>query len=262
MRHWLIWPLLLIILVACGGDKEETKPTETPIPNTAPTQDTSGTPESVSNLPGQVMQPGIVVQDGLEVLSSRTYSRDTGVSWIVMLVKNNNPDPISSIVVIANLLDSKQRERDSVRAVSPLQNIPAGLEVPMVLTFSTPPDYTDFSALVQVDRDSQSTFTEWQGVYDLPASLDPLPSGDFPLAVTGKVSNTSAQNLVNAVVTVGVYDADGTILGASFATITGLSDTGEWTAGSDITFSTNFSYLPAPIAEARVVSAGYSITGQ
>jgi hypothetical protein len=262
MRFWLLCLVMLALLTACGGDDD---PAATPVPNTpsadlTPTQEDNGTPESNPFAPGQVMQPGVIVQDGLEVLSSRTYSRETGVGWIVLVVKNSTPDPIGNIVVLASLLDSQNRERDTLRAVSPFQNIPPGLEVPMVLTFSTPPDYSDFSALVQVDRDVR--VGQWQGFYDLPVTLDPLPSGDFPLSVTGRIGNSSDKNLLGAAVVVGAYDAEGQILGAAFATLTGLSATGEWATGGELIWSATFSYLPASIAEVRVVGAGYQATGQ
>lgn len=256
--------LMMVLLVACGSDEADNPSSETAesaeevAVTTTEVQDEIPPTLLAPEFLGQVMTPGIRTADELEVSASQTYVSPNGVGWIVLDVTNISDEIIPNVAVLVSLLNDENREVDTLRFSSPFLNIPAEISIPMVLSFTAPEDYSDFVAVVQVENYADSNpFANLQGLYDFPYTLSDLPVGEFPLQLTGTVSNNSGRPLIAPAVVVGAYNAEGEIIGAALPRLEGLSDTAEWLDGSDLTLDVTFSFLPESPTEVRVISAGY-----
>ncbi|HLA45342.1 MAG TPA: hypothetical protein VJZ27_17975 [Aggregatilineales bacterium] len=204
------------------------------------------------------MTPGIRVVDALQVVASNSYTSDNG-GWVVVEVENISGEILPNVQLSASLLDSQNRELDTQTTISPFLNIPPGYVVPLVLPFLTPPDYTNFFALVEVERQTGNS-ANYIGEFDLPVVVNQPDSLEFPLMITGTINNDRGVTLITPVAAVTVFDDAGNLLGTALAALDGHNERGEWVAGSDLTFQASFSFLPSTaIGEIRVRSAGYRI---
>lgn len=276
-RLWILGLIAALLLAACGGDdgdddNADAAPTaetadvtdDNPFdfPPDAVVQEADATEEvqfeiDPREIPGQVMQPGLRSSGGVEIVGSRTYSADFGISWAVFEVQNTNANAIPAAEVIVSLLDSNNRFRDTANAFSGFIDIPPGAVVPVAVEFPTPPDFTDIVAIAGIDERNASGIEGLQGEFDFPATLDPLPTGDFPLVITGTVTNDREVPLQSPVFVIAFYDATGQILAAAPARFEGLGDSGEWLPASELSLTANLLFAPEAPAEARVFSAAY-----
>jgi len=255
-KCFILGLLLAGLVAACGGGDENPTPEQ---PTAIVEADDTATQEPSEDLPGQVMVPGVRVTDGLAVLRSTTFTLNDQVGWIVLEVRNDNPNAVANIEATASLLDADNRERGFQRTISPFANIPSGRVVPLVLEFGAPPDYTTFLALVEVDETTQGGFENLIGEFDLPAQLDPIPGGGYPLVLTGTLTNDRGVVLIAPVAMITAEDSGGNLLGAALTSINGLSAEGNWEPGATLTFMATFPYLPQAIAQTQIISAGYRL---
>lgn len=276
MQKWLYLIVILTLsLAACGGNNGDEDPT--PAPNEADITDEVETetgdnglaeenfnddPEAfqtpevpLETFAGQVTEPGARALNGLSVVSATTYSRG-GAGWIALEVQNDNETAIARIEVTASLLDSDNRQRDFARAITPFQNIPSGAVVPIVLDFNLPEDYSNFLALADVLDETRFGVNNAPGVYDLPATLDALPSGDFPAQISGSITNNSAEILFAPTAAIAFYNAAGDLVGVVYPLID--FDGAGWQPNTDLRFDATIIHLSEAATEARIFAAGYS----
>lgn len=269
MRKIWIVLLLALLLVACGdngdnGDDDET-PEEEPVENVdgvAQEDDDDEATQEPIDFAGQSMEPGIRTSGEVEVVAFNSYVSDDNTSgWLVMELRNTLEDSfLQNFLVTVSLLDSENRERDTLAFSTAFLNIPPGGVVPVVREFVPPDDYADFLALVEVEYVNVVTgLQDFQPVYDLTASVNDFDASQTPLTLTGTVTNDSGVVLRQPVAVVTLYDASGNLIAASGATLSGAED--GWETDTTINFEAFFSDLPtSDIAEARVTSVGYDLS--
>jgi len=259
-RKWSIWLLVLVlVLVACESGDDESADDDDPAGD-APVAESSAEATEDPFPIGQTMNPGIRTVGDLTVVNTNTFSSPRDNGYLVAEVRNDGDAPIPNIQVVASLLDDQSRERATVDTFSPMQNIPPGTIIPIVIKFTTPEDYgEDFLMIVSEADFANPTYT---GEFDLPFTVDPIQSADVPLTVTGTITNDRGVDLFQPVVAVALYDGNDTLIGVEYGGVSGLVDQVRFAAGTEATFSANFSYIPTTdIARTQVYAVAYRIQG-
>ena len=265
MRIWVVLGcVLMLLLAACNGD-DNAGESNTAVPATsAAVIETESTAEATEAPlpPGNVIAPGVRVDEGVEVVTSNAYVVPDGAGWVLLELRNGNPDPVPNFQVTVSLLDEQNREIGSRTITSPMVNIPAGYQVPLVVEFVVPEGYSDYMALATIDPRITADVAPYVGEYDLPSTVDPLTVDGTFNRVTGTLTNDRGVDLILPVATIGLYQGE-TLVGVAQAILNGTDERGQWLAGSTINFEATFPYLPTTeITETKVISVGYRIPGQ
>jgi hypothetical protein len=253
-KRLLILCLLLVLLAACNGDDEESDDGESTLVATPIAQQL--TPVDV---PGQQMTPGLRVEAGLELTNSIFYASPAGTGFLVVEVRNTTDAPIATIGLTASLLNAENRELDTQYIEAPFLNIPPGYSMPLSLAFNVPEGYQNYLGLVEIIEGAGGDYTAYTAEYDLPSTVDPLPTSGFPWTVTGTLTNDRGRALQFPLAGVALYDPTGKLLGMANSLVEGLSETGTWEPGTTVTFQATFAFVGGTeVGETRVISAAYS----
>ncbi len=279
MLKWSFMLVMLLSLVACDSGSQDAAPDESaPEPVALGTEplgleDIEVLPNPVATLqdgespaearrPGQVLQPGLRDAPEVNIIDARAYlNAESTIGWVAVLVENITDEPLDNIAVNVSLLDDQNRNWQSIRLESPFQNIPSGLAVPLMVVFVPPPNYADVAVIAQpVSYPVRGPVGDLRGVYDLSATVDPVPDADFPYTVAGRMTNNSGQVLRSPLAELSFFNAEGDLLGAFSGIIDGVAEDGTWPPGTALTFQANVLQLAeGDVAEVRVTGAGYAL---
>lgn len=261
MRKLLLMLTSLFMVVACDPVSKDVPestnlpPTETAIPLSAE-PDSTEPPEFI----GPVFQPRQAVDEGLEVVSQTFYTSPSGYGYLAYEIRNASDEIVPNIMITSRLLDSQNRERDSISVRSPFLNIPPDATIPLLVQFQLPEDYTATFTLIENDSTAGGSFANYQARFDFPASLDDLPTDQMPLVVSGTITNDTDEDFLLPVISISAYDEGGKLIGIAGGFINEIPEAGIWEAGATLSINATFSSLANPqIAETRVFSAAYSV---
>jgi|GEM_PF-3954097 len=275
-RHlirWMLLSLILVIGVACGSTSDDNTTDETaPDPVVEPTSDRPSdiapdeefiTPEPEAPfdvVPGQVMEPGWRTEDGIEVVAANYYTNEANTqAWVAIEVENTNDEAVANFSLIIALLDGESRERATLNAISPIQNIPAGYRFTMVAQSAIDFDLSDIVILAETAPEMSDNYQSQVGEFDLPAQVDDTDSDDNRYIVNGSISNNRGVDVANMVVAVSLYDSDGNLLAVAYAV---PENRGILADGETTTLVASFPQaqnLPVDASQTQIKAVGYRV---
>lgn len=279
LRMLLVWlALLAMLLVACGdegdgnedsggddGGSADTTVQDTPLPD----PDVPGAEETeevdplvdpddpffgAGDVSGNPVNPVVLTYDELTLETYNVFTHNEQLQ-VMFVVRNDGEESIQNIKALLTLVDENNLRIVDYEMFSPFRNIAPGQTILMTHEYLLPPDYHDLAARIIAQPGQFQNFQPYPGD-NVRAELN-LANQE----IRGAAVNLSGEQLVQPVAIFGLFDANGEIIGAEPAMISGLNENGFWLP--EVAIEVTASIRPLTLnrvneeTEARLFVVGY-----
>lgn len=254
-RHWALWvmiPILVLALAACGKDKKNT-------PKGNPTQPAAESTEQLT--PGYTIgtfQPLLRARTGLTLVSSNDGVVN-GTFFFYAECRNDTQNYFSQIDAHVYPLSAEGVQLDDM-AVSPaVTDIPPGQSFFVGGSFPVPAKFAGSQRWVWFESAPKPSL---DAHFNLPTTTTfQGASSGMAYLVRGTATNNSNKVLLFPVIDVMLFTADGKPVGLTHAVLHVSAADGTWPAGETAQFEAAFGFVAvdaSQVTQVKVSAVGYT----